>query len=150
MTLYFYSNRDPQYGCFSNFSNHSFQLDNLNWPTSEHYFQAQKFVDTEHYIKVQKAKSPSIAAKLGRDRSLPLRKDWEEVKEDAMYEAIKAKFNQNKDIKDVLLSTGNQELVEDSPTDYYWGVGADRTGRNRLGVLLMRLRDELNQEIQKS
>ncbi|HKC73877.1 MAG TPA: NADAR family protein, partial [Chloroflexota bacterium] len=43
MTIYFYSTREKPYGCFSNFSPHGFELDGVWWPTSEHYFQAQKF-----------------------------------------------------------------------------------------------------------
>lgn len=49
MTIYFYMIGE-EYGCFSNFSPHCFELDGLYWPTSEHYFQAQKFV-TPHLEK---------------------------------------------------------------------------------------------------
>jgi len=65
------------------------------------------------------------------------------VKEDVMYRCLIAKFRQNDDARSVLLGTGNAQLIEDSPTDYYWGCGRNGTGQNRLGVLLMRLRGEL-------
>ena len=77
MTIYFYRVNEP-YGCFSNFSPHGFRLDGKWWPTSEHYFQAQKFAGTPYEEKVRLAKSPMEAANTGRDRRLPLRDDWEE------------------------------------------------------------------------
>lgn len=55
MTIYFYVERAKPYGCFSNFSAHGFMLDDLYWSTSEHYFQAQKFV-TGVVAKTERAK----------------------------------------------------------------------------------------------
>jgi ribA/ribD-fused uncharacterized protein len=80
MTIYFYVEREKPYGCFSNFSAHGFMLDELYWATSEHYFQAQKFVDTLYLEKVRQTKTPKDAANMGRNRSLPLRSGWEQVK----------------------------------------------------------------------
>jgi len=141
----FYSSKGD-YGCFSNFSRHSIELNNSVWPTSEHFYQAQKFTETEYKTKVLEAKGPMAAAIVGRDRENPLRDDWESIKDEVMYEAIRAKFTQHEDLKEILLSTGDARLIEDSPTDYYWGCGAKGNGKNMLGVLLMRFRDELNNE----
>ncbi len=132
-----------EYGCFSNFSRHSIWLKGKRWPTSEHYFQAQKFAGTEHEEQVRKAKTPSLAAGIGRDRKRPLRRDWEAVKERVMLDALRAKFTQHDDLKAVLLGTGDAKLVEHTANDDYWGDGGDGSGRNRLGQLLMQLRDEL-------
>ena len=85
----FYSTKDA-YGCFSNFSAHSIRLKNKVWKTTEHYFQAQKFAGTRHEEEIRLAKSPMIAARMGRDRTRPLRKDWEAVKDDVMREALSA------------------------------------------------------------
>jgi hypothetical protein len=60
-----------------------------------------------------------------------------------MLRAVRAKFAVNAAIRDVLLGTGDEEIVEDSNSDYYWGRGADGTGRNILGRILMRVRAEL-------
>ena len=86
MTVYFYSTREKPYGCFSNFSRHGFELDGLWWATCEHYFQAQKFVstDTNWAEKIREAKTPKNAAKMGRSRQHPLRKDWEGIKDQIM------------------------------------------------------------------
>lgn len=69
MTIYFYVEREKPYGCFSNFSPHGFMLDDLYWATSEHYFQAQKFVGTPYLEKVRQTKTPKDAAKMGRVRA---------------------------------------------------------------------------------
>jgi hypothetical protein len=143
MPIYFYSDRERPYGAFSNFSKHGFTLDGQYWPTSEHYFQAQKFAGTEHEEAVRLARAPKIAADMGRERKRPLRADWEAVKEDAMRRALRAKFTQHADLRDLLLSTGDEEIVENAPGDFYWGCGKDGTGNNRLGALLMELREEL-------
>jgi ribA/ribD-fused uncharacterized protein len=65
------------YGGFSNFSPHPIRLQGKTWPTSEHYFQAQKFAGTPDEEEVRLAKSPMIAARMGRSRKRLLRKDWE-------------------------------------------------------------------------
>jgi N-glycosidase YbiA len=143
MTIYFYSTRDNHYGCFSNFSAHGFSLDELWWATSEHYFQAQKFVGTAHLEIVRLAKTPNDAAKKGRDRKRPLRPDWETVKDDIMRKAVLCKFTTHLDIREILLSTGDELIVENAPNDYYWGCGKDGSGKNRLGEVLMEVREIL-------
>lgn len=144
MTIYFYSTKS-EYGCFSNFSAHGFELEGAYWPTTEHYFQAQKFAGTPHVEQIRLAKNPKDAAEMGRDRSRSLRKDWEQVKEDIMRRCVLKKFETHPDICKILLSTGDEELVENSPIDYYWGCGKDGSGKNRLGVILMEVREILRQ-----
>lgn len=138
----FYATGDD-FGCFSNFSAHPFELDGRSWRTSEHYFQAQKFVGTEHAEAIRLEKSPMIAARMGRDRKRPLRADWEAVKDDVMRRAVRAKFEQHADIRAVLLGTGDAQLVEHTKNDSYWADGGDGSGRNMLGLILMELRAAL-------
>ena len=145
MPIYFYSTRDT-YGSFSNFSPHGIELKGLWWPTTEHYFQAQKFADTSHEEAIRRAKTPKQAADMGRDRKRPLRADWEQVKDEIMREAVRQKFRTHKDIRQVLLETDDKELIENAPSDYYWGIGADGSGKNMLGKILMEVRDELRHE----
>jgi len=143
--ILFYRVREP-YGDFSNFSPHPVELRGRVWPTSEHYFQAQKFAGTEHEEAVRSAKSPMIAARMGRSRERPLRSDWETVKDDIMREALRAKFAQHASLRSLLLSTGDADLVEHTTNDRYWADGGDGSGKNRLGQLLMELRSELRRE----
>lgn len=149
MTIYFYSAREQPYGCFSNFSAHGFELDGYWWYTSEHYFQAQKFINTnvDWFNKIQTVKAPKEAAKMGRSRKYPLRQDWEEVKYNIMYQAVLSKFQTHQDIQKILLDTGEQLIVENSPIDYYWGCGKDGSGKNRLGEILIQVRVEIKQNI---
>src|SRR5262249_29211326 len=139
MPIYFYSTVGEN-GCFSNFSRHGFELDGRYWLTSEHYFQAQKFPGTEHAERIANARTPKHAARLGRDRSVRLRPDWEGVKDDVMRRAVLKKFQTHADIRATLLETGDEELVENAPGDYYWGCGADGSGKNMLGKILMEVR----------
>lgn len=144
--IYFYSVQEKPYGCFSNFSAHGFELDGAWWPTSEHYFQASKFAGTPYSERIRAARSPMIAARLGRSRKQPLRNDWAQAKDEVMRKAVLCKFSANKDIKEVLLSTGNATLVERTREDYYWGCGEDGSGLNMLGRILMEVRERLRSE----
>ena len=143
MSIKFYQERDKPYGCFSNFSRHGFEVDGTLWQTVEHYFQAMKFAGTPHEDAIQAATAPMDAKNMGNDRARPLRPDWQAVKDDVMRRAVHAKFSQNPDIRAVLLGTGDEELIEDAPNDYYWGGGTDGTGKNRLGQILIEVRDGL-------
>lgn len=138
----FYRLNEP-YGEFSNFSPHPIHLNGRVWPTSEHYFQAQKFAGTEHEEEIRLAKSPMIAARMGRSRQRPLRADWGSVKDDIMREALEAKFTQHRALRSMLLKTQDAELIEHTKNDSYWGDGGDGSGKNRLGQLLMELRGRL-------
>jgi hypothetical protein len=149
MTIYFYKVNQP-YGCFSNFSPHGIHLQGTHWPTVEHYYQSQKFVGTADVALIpliHAAVTPEKAAALGRDRSRSLRPDWEQVKTQVMREAVLKKFLTHPDIQAILISTGDQHIVENSPTDYYWGCGSDRTGHNHLGIILMSVRQEIRQRL---
>lgn len=132
-----------EYGGFSNFSPHPIALKGKTWPTSEHYFQAQKFAGTPDEDEVRLARSPMIAARMGRSRKRPLRKDWESVKDAIMHEAVLAKFTRHADLRELLLATGDATIVEHTKNDAYWGDGGDGRGKNRLGQILMEVREEL-------
>ncbi len=144
MSIYFYSSND-EYFEFSNFSKHGFALKDKYWPTVEHYFQAQKFSGQPLEERIRTAPTPGKAKQLGRTRSVPLRTDWEKVKDDIMRAAVMAKFNAHDDLKKKLLDTGHEKLVENAPMDYYWGCGRDGSGKNMLGKILMETRKILRQ-----
>lgn len=148
MSITFYTIHEP-YGFFSNFSPHGFVLDGVWWPTSEHYFQAQKFAGTPYAELIRTVKKPKDAARLGRDRKHPIRSDWEQVKEQVMRMAVYHKFKNHAELQQLLLSTGDELIIENSPIDYYWGCGADGSGLNRLGEILMEVRSQLRQEKQE-
>ncbi len=141
----FYHKGQPGYE-FTNFYTLKTPLliDGKLWKTSEHYFQAMKFPHNKGLQdEIGLCATPGEAFKLAKENNSQKRDDWETVKEDIMLTALREKFKAGTDLAQVLLDTGNAHLIEDSPVDYYWGIGAYRTGYNRLGVLLMRVRAEL-------
>jgi ribA/ribD-fused uncharacterized protein len=142
MTIRFYKVNEA-HGCFSNFSPHPVEIDGRTWPTNEHFFQAQKFAGTRHEEEIRQASSPMIAARMGRSRERPLRKEWEQIKDELMRKAVRAKMQQHQDVREELLATGEEQLVEATTKDDYWGCGADGKGQNRLGQILMQVREEL-------
>lgn len=142
----FYSTQD-EYGELSNFSPYPIKLKGKIWPTSEHYFQAMKFDDKAYQAKIRKNWSPMNAARLGRSRKVKLRRDWESVKENIMFEAVIAKFTQHDNLRELLLGTGDTKLIEHTENDSYWGDGGDGSGKNRLGHILMHVREQLRSEV---
>lgn len=142
-TLCFYDPTDPETGFLSNFFRASFDLDERTWPTVEHYYQAQKFANDAYTERIHLAVSPREAKTLGQTQDFPLRDGWETHRMTAMLNALAAKFTQNEPLRARLLATGDALLAEASPTDAFWGDGADGRGENRLGYLLTTLRDQL-------
>ncbi|RIA97874.1 hypothetical protein C1645_719390 [Glomus cerebriforme] len=138
--------RGREWGEFSNFFEAEILIDGETWPTVEHYFQAQKFPSQpEIQQKIRNFKTPGQAKNFGVKHS-GLRSDWEQVKDNVMHEALRAKFSQHRNLRKLLLSTGDAELVESSPTDSYWGNAARKDGSegfNKLGLLLMEIRKTL-------
>jgi ribA/ribD-fused uncharacterized protein len=145
-TLKFCSPLD-KYGEFSNYYTKApIRLEEKDWATNEHYFQAKKFLDAAFQERIRQAQFPGQASDIGNSRSKsnpPLRKDWESVKLNIMETAIRAKFTQHANLRDLLIKTGDDILVEDNPHDYFWGCGADGSGQNNQGKLLMKVRAEL-------
>lgn len=154
--IFFYKTWDP-YGAFSNFSPHPIRMldddgNYLTWSSVEHYYQAQKFVGLKNQAardcveEIKFAKSPEEAARMGRtlQRQCPdlVRDDWESVKIDVMYKALKCKFSIYPHLSSMLLSTAGSVLVEASPHDLFWGGGREGEGLNYLGRLLMQLRSD--------
>ncbi|AFV00263.1 NADAR family protein [Simiduia agarivorans] len=143
MTIYFYTKNDD-YGDFSNFSSHGIEMDGVWWKTVEHYFQAQKFEISTYRDQIRESHTAKQAAELGRSRKVPIRSDWEEIKDSIMEEAILRKFQTHERLRDLLLSTGSSDIVENAPGDYYWGAGKDGTGLNKLGKILVKVRAKLS------
>ena len=90
------------------------------------------------------------AARLGRRRDFPLRADWDEVKDAVMHKAVLCKFETHADIRAILLASGDEELIEDTSDDYYWGRGSDGSGKNMLGQVLVQVRQILRIRAQEA
>lgn len=116
----------PDYGCWT-------------FPSSENAFQAAKCPERAAEFADL---TPSQSKRLGR--SVSLRSDWENVKDDVMHDVVLAKFQQNPDLAQALIATGTEELIEGNTWgDRYWGR-VNGVGKNMLGKTLMQVRDELS------
>lgn len=140
----FYKRQAPYYE-FSNFADYPITHNGKTYGTNEHFFQAHKFDDAELHEKVRLAKGPGGAFKLGRNPGYKskLRSDWDQYRLEVMLTAVRLKFEQHDELKSLLLKTGNAIIIEDSPVDSYWGVGVNGNGKNHLGIILMKVREEL-------
>lgn len=128
-----------EYFFLSNFYPVEIKLDGIVYPNAETAFQAQKTLDDEERRKFSMLKNPVQAKRLGR--KVKLRDDWEEVKLDIMTKIVSQKFLQHPHLIEMLLQTGDEELVEGNKWgDRFWGVCKDK-GENHLGKILMKIRD---------
>lgn len=112
--------------------------------TLEHYFQAAKTEKISEWYHVFQADTPQEAKRRGREVSL--REDWDEVKDGVMLDLLRSKFSQPY-LREKLLDTGDEYLIEGNTwRDTYWGADlATGVGQNKLGLLLMQVRDELKE-----
>lgn len=143
--------------CLSQWYDCYFEVDGVQYHTTEQYMMASKalmFEDKEVYQEIMGANNPHDYKKLGRKVRSFEPGPWDAKKSEIVVEGNKAKFGQNPDIMEYLLSTGNAILVEASPYDKIWGIGLDREtamkgtveqwqGENLLGCALMEVRDYL-------
>lgn len=143
MTIYFYSDHEPTYAGFSNFSNHGFELDGYYWKTNEHFFQAQKYKGTPYFEEARLMNTPKEVAYFGRKYPLP--DGWREQRYSVMKRGVLQKFRSHPDLLQLLLSTGTEEIVEDNPKDEIWANGKEGKGQNLFGKLLMEVRDYFRQ-----
>lgn len=127
-----------EYFFLSNFYPHELYFHGMTFHNSEAAFQAMKTQDIAEQLQFTLL-TPQEAKRLGR--RINLRPDWEQVKDGIMKAVLRAKFS-DLELRNRLLATGDVELVEgNTHGDTYWGV-CNGVGRNRLGRLLMELREE--------
>lgn len=131
-----------QYFFLSNFYECPVYYNKLVFCNAEAAFQAQKVIDEKEQYKFINLNA-SQARKLGK--TIVLREDWEEVKDNIMYEIVKRKFTVNKELQQKLIGTKDEELVEGNWChDTYWGVDSKTgIGKNKLGKILMKVREEV-------
>lgn len=154
-----YKNRDPQletsgkivgfyereFYCFSNFSSFAVRWRGRLWPTSEHAYQASHFFKTAPKLveKIYRTKSAHQAYKIARANTDKVPKDWNKKKVGIMEDIVRHKLKQNPYVLHKLIQTGKRKIIEDSSKDGFWGWGRNKNGRNELGKIWMRLRDEI-------
>lgn len=129
-----------QYRFLSNFYPCTIMYEGIEYPTTEHAYQAAKTLDVERRMYISQLQTPGETKRAGKN--VMLRRDWDEVKLQVMYDICKLKFSKPNFIEK-LKSTGNQELVEGNKwNDTFWGR-CNGKGQNNLGKILMRIRKEI-------
>ena len=127
----------------SNFYEAPVTYDGIEYRNGEAAFQAQKVALPNDRRREFVLLGPSEAKKLGR--RVPLRKDWEDVKVEIMRGVVAAKFEQNPELAEALLETGDAYLEEGNDWgDRTWGT-VNGAGQNLLGQILMEERERLKE-----
>ncbi len=126
----------------SNFWPAEVELDGIKYPTIEHAYQAAKTLDEERRKVIQAQTTPGEAKRAGR--KVKIRPDWEDVKIGIMLDLVRQKFTNNVKLRNRLLATGDEELIEGNTWgDTFWGR-CKGIGQNNLGKILMKIRKELS------
>ncbi|CAD6912181.1 unnamed protein product [Tilletia caries] len=142
-TVRFYHRGEPGY-YMTNFFHSPMFLDGQMYATSEAYFHSRKFPDDRWlFQRIASAGSPRDVLDLATANKYIVRDDWFQVNVKEMFDAVMLKFICNSTLATQLLNTGDAYLIEAAPKDRFWGEGDDRTGRNELGHVLMKVRAAL-------
>jgi ribA/ribD-fused uncharacterized protein len=152
VVIIFNSHLGGKYAVFSNFSSHAILYTGLSYPSAEHFYQYWMTLDVEwrRRILVATESGPMCGAMAKLASSQARREGAKRVQvgidsDKLMMLALKLKFEQHADLRELLLSTGIEPLVHSTPwgTNSYWGVGRDGSGRNMMGKMLMNVRSNL-------
>lgn len=137
------------YDPLNNWSAHAVDIWNHRFPTVEHAFQWRKFSEHETGIAEAILQSTSPWAALQINRSLGKDKmatNWQGMRVQVMEELLRAKAKQHKDVRECLRKTGSKPIIENSPVDDFWGCGLDGQGKNMMGVLWAKVRNEFDEQ----
>jgi len=141
--ILFYEN---EFYVFSNYSSFAIEWKGKIYPTSEHTYHSEKFVDENIKEQIRNTRSAHDSQKLAEANRDKYRKDWSEVRLEIMKDILRAKVKQHSYVKKKLLESGEKELVEDSWRDSFWGWGPNKDGENHLGKLWMEVREEFKKD----
>ena len=132
-------------GFLSNYYCSPIEIGGYRYETVEHYYQSQKCSDLADAKAIRESKTASEAKHKGQ--KVTKRPDWDEVKLSVMETGVLAKFEQNPDLAEKLLATGDMILEEGNTwDDTFWGVDYyTRHGANNLGKILMKVRNQIRQ-----
>lgn len=150
----FYRANEKPYGPLSNLYRRPIIFEGEEYKTSEHAYQAGKARKEEVKKWLMAAPTPALLAMAAHGLYVwDVHPDWSKTKFDRMKHILLCKFTQHKDLQDLLLSTGNKRLVEvatvDNAVNRLWGE-VNGKGKNKLGELLMEVREEIRNNLLKN
>jgi len=134
-------NFHEEYSFLSNFYPSEVKFDRVVYPTVEHAYQAAKTINITEQNIILKQETPGRAKRAGQN--VHLREDWDYIRFAVMEDLVRQKFKNHVELKNKLIETNSNELVEGNTWgDTYWGV-CRGVGENNLGLILMKVREEL-------
>lgn len=142
MAIYFYK-EFGELGYLASYSLHGFYKDGIYWRTTEHFYQAHKFEDEQVRQRIINAQTPKEASRIGRSKEYKIKDNWDDIRAEVMYEAVLLKFQEHADIREKLCSTGEEEIIEKTTKENYWGCGPKCDGTNMYGKILCQVREVL-------
>ena len=135
-----------EYGFLSNLYKKSLVFEGISFPTPEHAYQYGKFRDEDTRKWAMESPKPHLLSILAQSLfSWDIVNNWSKIKVNRMYNILKVKFSDS-ELKNKLLDTENSILIENSKTDAFWGIGQKCKGKNMLGKMLMKVREEIKKE----
>ena len=140
--VYFFT---PKYYVLDNFSAYQINIWGKTFPTAEHAYQWKKYLysNPELAAEIYFTKSPYEAKKLADANRDKVDEEFAEEKVNIMEQILRTKAQQHLKVRKTLMETGKKDIVENSPTDSFWGIGPSGNGENQLGKLWMKVRAEL-------
>lgn len=147
--VYFFT---PPFYALDNFSAYTVEIWGRRFPTAEHAFQWKKFSECcpEIAEAIFFANSPSEVKTISDQHKDKMDPQWHEIKVAIMEDILLEKTRQHEKVRRVLKNTGDRTVIENSPTDNFWGIGPDGNGQNMLGKIWMKIRDTRLTEILSS
>ena len=159
----FFDAKKPFFEFSNYYMNEPIEIDGVAYRSGEHYYQSKKFeLDSDYNLIIRNAKTPHQSRLLGQQKinsryggndevNTMIRRykhesidiNWDVVKDGVMRTVVYHKFSQSATLRQLLISTGDSYLYENSPYDSYWGVGRNGNGKNMLGKILMEVREIL-------
>ena len=146
-----------EYRYMSNDAEYPIEVDGKKYPTVEHYYQAMKaetFDDKEIFDKILVTKTPKAAKAQGKHVKNFIKEVWDSKREGIMEKGVRAKFTQHPELRKKLIETGDKQIGKADGRNTFWGIGSSMVseksktpskwrGQNKLGKILMELRDVL-------
>lgn len=134
-----------EFNALDSFSAHAIDIWGRTFATAEHAYQWKKFSENNPVLaeKILVAPSPYAVKKISNMHKENVDPKFTAAKLEVMKDIYVVKLNQHQDVREALIKTGNKIIIENSPTDSFWGIGPDGNGQNHLGKIWMELRDAL-------
>lgn len=130
----------------SSVSAHPILLEDENWITAEHYVNARLVASSSLAKQIADCQSGEQAAALAKPWYRKKVANWKQIRKVLMTRALYTKVQMYEEVRQALIDTGDQLIVETSAYDHYWGIGRDQRGDNAYGKVLMDIRNKINQQ----